>query len=403
MRRWWNKAWRALYLLANSGFPWASIDARRQAGAGCLLRLAARQAILARWPLALRPVAFVGMAFGWPFGSLRDAIQSSANLGPHLPKGRSRMGLVWWSWRVALKHNVPPVEALAFRLHELPAADPAQWIYSSESSQLLAALAGNTSQRFASDKRGFAIWCEERNIPCIPTLAVAAQGRWTEGFDGQLPFQDLLVKPQYGSNGAGVESWHRDGERFRSPTTGSRLLPEELGARILSLASDGEVILQPLLKPHSLLAGIAGTGMPAMRIITLRWPDATVEIGPAMLQAPLPGATISQSGPFRLVDTSTGQIQEATNRLTQPVFAWDPGSQFPQANLPDWPVVLSALRKAHTEFPGHAPVIGWDVLFTDAGPLLCEANISLSFFYFQYASPQALAHTSIGKVIEAWL
>ncbi len=313
-----------------------------------------------------------------------------------------RASLVWRAWIQALRTSAPPVEFLAFRLFEPDAAETSQWLFSWESIALAGQLTDRQANELAGDKAAFADWCRTLNVRAIPTIALATARGWDRSMNTTLPEHDLLIKPRRGSKGTGIAVWRWCDGSFTCKER--QLTPQALADHLVqSAASQGDLLIQPLLTPHNCLGAIAGIGMPAVRIISARRPDGRVEIGPAMLQAPEPGETISQSGPFRLVNTQTGAVLNATERQSLPVFDMAMGSGFDGIQLPQWPLVIAMLQKAHGHFPGRIPVIGWDVLFDREGPVISEANTSLSYYFFQFASAEPMANSTIGKVFEAYL
>jgi hypothetical protein len=164
------------------------------------------------------------------------------------------------------------------------------------------------------------------------------------------------------------------------------------------------MLVQPRLVPHSSLLAVSGQGMPAIRAITGMWPDGSVEIVCALFRRPDPDVFASQAGPYGLVDCETGHIQEPTPAQREPVFrivTADPALS--GLVLPGWDGVVRAVTAAHAAFPGRAALIGWDVTLTDDGPVLLEANISLSFFFFQMATARPATVGRLGPLIEAWV
>jgi hypothetical protein len=342
------------------------------------------------------------MAIAWPIASLIESVQNCRRVVPARLTPRSRLGLIWWVWTLALRQSVPPVEALAYRLYEPDSTDPGQWWYTLEATSLSRQLTDTSAKNLAADKSAFADWCDANGLRHIPTLALATRKGWARPFDGgRPPPRDLLLKPCRGAQGRAVEGWHWRGNCFHRDAR--RLSAEVFMAYVLHHASAEEMLVQPLLTPPPALDFLAGKGMPAARVITGRWPDGRVELGPGMLQAPLPGELISQSGPFRLIDTVTGEVAVATPRQTKPVFDVPLGAGFDGIVLPGWADASASLVRAHSLFPGRAPIIGWDLLFDDSGPLICEANIGISYYFFQQAGAQPMAATSLGRMMETWL
>lgn len=392
-----------LELLSSTGLPkHQSIAIHPAQARAYLLRCAARRATLRRWPRIARPIATVGMTLLWPLASCKYALQCSMALPESAVGKKSRAAWAWWAWKTALTRNIAPVEALSFRLFECEPADFDRYFYLWDLSSLGRQLTSTSAQRLAQDKAIFADWCLGLDLRAIPTLAIATSENGSIFAPDRLPAHDVLLKPRRGAQGVGIEAWRWRDDTFHH---GERQYSRQQLAEYMSqrAAIEGDLILQELIIPHASLQAIAGDGMPALRILTARFPDDRIKIGPAMLQAPEPGATISQSGPFRLVDSATGKVLPPTLRQSNPMFEMPLGSGFDGIRLPHWESMLAMLRKAHSHFPGQAPLIGWDVLFDQKGPVICEANTSLSLFMFQSASAESTVASPVGEVLEAWL
>lgn len=394
-----RRAKLAWHLLSGSGFPWHGPVTPDASPAGSALRRAGRRGIRERWPRVLRPFACVAMTLLWPFGSLLDAIRATRWLNPSVRSNHPRWRLARWAWRQALTRNVPPFEAIAYRLFEAGSPPADEWLYTHEQLAVLGQLVDDDAKRHASDKLAFADWCESLGIRCIPTLAASGQARWERLFEGSLPPEcDLLLKPRFGAQAAGIEAWRWGGGSYKC---GDRnLSPADF---IAYVGSRPAMLVQALLAPHPTLQAIADRGMPAVRILTSQFPDRRIELGPALLQAPQAGAVVSQSGAFRLVDTDTGHVLPATPRQADPVFGSPANEEFGISALPGWNALVDMLHLAHARFPGRAPVLGWDVLFDAEGPLLCEVNTGISSYYFQFASDQPVASSPPGRAMAAWL
>jgi hypothetical protein len=122
-----------------------------------------------------------------------------------------------------------------------------------------------------------------------------------------------------------------------------------------------------------------------------------------MLQAPLPGEFISQSGTFRLIDVTNGAVMPPMPGQSSPVFESTLGEGCDGIVLPRWGDAIALLQRAHSLFPTPTPIIGWDVLFDGDGPLLCEANIEITCYFFQLASANPMAGSPLGALAEEWL
>jgi hypothetical protein len=397
------KALLAVQLMSNTGFPWHRRCDVSPSQSGYRFRIAARRAILERWPPALRPFAKAAMAVAWPIGSLLESLDACRWLRPDKLGGRSRVSIFFWAWAFALRHNVRPTEAIAYRLYERGSADADQWWYTWEVASLSRSLTDASARELASDKAAFADWCEAQGLRSVPTLALAGEHGWRRPFEaGTPPQRDLLLKPSRGRSGLGVELWRWSNGAY---SRGDRQYSSaEFVAYVLRRAATEEAILvQPFVAAHPQLQGLARSGMPAARVVTARDPEGRVELGLGMLQSPLAGEVASNGGTYRLIDVANGQLSAATARQSAAVFDVPLGEGFEGIHLPDWAGVVSTLVRAHERFPGAAPIIGWDVLFGAEGPLICEANLEISCYFFQQAEPLPMTSTSIGRVVEAWI
>jgi hypothetical protein len=170
----------------------------------------------------------------------------------------------------------------------------------------------------------------------------------------------------------------------------------------------GDILVQPWLRPHPVLAALcdpeAGQGIPALRVITGRWPSGAVEILAGQVQRPAADSFASQGGPFGLLDCETGRVLAAARAQREPVFLQaraDP--ELEGLAIPDWEALCGGVLKAHDAFPGIAALIGWDVAPTGEGPVILEANLALSFFQFQMASGRPALAGRLRALLEAWL
>ena len=409
-----RKARTGILMVIHSGFPWAPRAERSGSVAATRRRQFARRRLLTVFPRALRLPAAVGMALCWPLASLLEARRVAFYALPGAISGRSRVRLALDAWLHALRHNICPTEYIAYRLFDGGDHPPEAWLSEVESGSLTVALAERPVIALAQDKHAFRGFCEGLGIAAVPTLALYSGGRAAEPFaGGGPPERDLVVKPRNGACARGLEPWRHEAGGYRRMTdaegylvsNGQRLSGEAFAAHVAALSDAGdEMLVQPRLVPHPLLSALSGQGMPAIRVITGMWPDGAVEIVCALFQRPDPNGFASQAGTYGLVDCDTGRIEEPTPAQCEPVFRLvtaDPALS--GLVLPDWGVVVGALTKAHAGFPGRAPLIGWDVALTDGGPVLLEANISLSFYFFQMATARPATESRLGPLIEAWI
>jgi hypothetical protein len=404
-----RKALTGIRMVIFSGYPWAA-----GSDAAARRRRYSRRQLLEKFPRALRGPAALAMILCWPLSSLSEARRVAWYALPGAISGRTRARLALDAWLFAQRHNIPPTEFIAYRLFEPAEYPPDAWLSESESGFLTAGLTGQPTLALARDKHAFSAFCSDHRIAAVPTLARFGGGTAAEPFAGGAPpVGDLVVKPRRGACARGLEVWRSEAGTFRRLTSadgyvvedGPRLSATAFGAHVAAISEAGdEMLVQPRLRPHPSLLKLSGQGMPAVRIITGMWPDGAVEVVCALFQRPAPGVFASQAGPFGLVDRDSGRIAEPARAQREPVFriaAADPALS--GLVLPDWDGVVRSVTRAHGALPGRAALIGWDVALTDGGPVLLEANTSLSFFYFQMATARPATLGRLGPLIGAWV
>lgn len=367
---------RRVRALGASGFPW-HWPARGEAQEWTRFRIAARRAMLRRWPGPLRPFAWVGHALLWPVRSLIEARRAvrAFRAAPVRTCRTTRM-----LWLSALRHSARPAELLAFEggLGERASA----WASSVEVAALNVSLTAPELRRKFSDKLVFASLAAELGL-LTPKIHVVFPNA-----EGSLPKADIVAKRRVGAQGRGVEIWQwtaagfvRHGDGGRHPQTGA-LGPDEL-RRLLSGAPYG-LIAQELVEAHPDIASLSRVGPPVARIVTGRSPGGDTRVLDALLQRPALGRALSQSGSFRLIDVVDGWLLPRLDRAPYPGLEDDP--EFSGVEVPGWCEAATQLAQAHASLPGPVPLVGWDVVFSQRGAVVLEANLAVSPYFFQLAS-----------------
>ena len=120
------------------------------------------------------------------------------------------------------------------------------------------------------DKLGFARHCQKHGLRHVPTLALFENGRRTDSNDGELPSQDLFLKPVAGKGGTGAERWHSLGQgRYRN-TVGDEIDGRALFARVQELSRKEPYLVQPALTNHAALRDLTAGALCTARIL-IRW------------------------------------------------------------------------------------------------------------------------------------
>ena len=385
-------------LIPTTGFPFG----RASRGATPVIRRRrqyARRQIRKRWPILVRPFALLAMCVAWPFGCVVE-IRQILNDFPEVSADRARNRVFLTVLFSCLRYNKSPREVIQYHLHCARDPCPDAWIADHEISVLLAVFSDGRARSFANNKVIFARFCKSIDLPHIPTVA-----HWRAGMEIYCDVtgwgRTVVTKPVAANNARGLEVWSLKDGFYRNGDLVLR--PAELGAHCRSLSLLwGEVLLQQYLQLHDTLVERGLSGMPTVRLTTGRMPQGDVVVLDAYFSAPLPGRIASNDGigPYWSVDLETGCLS-ATDTLFLP--KWTGQQAIDGLQLPDWQHAVAAVLKGHSRFPGTVAILGWDVAFTENGPILIEVNTGISFGFEQAIRGKPAGNSQIGAVLDAWI
>lgn len=201
----------------------------------------------------------------------------------------------------------------------------------------------------------------------------------------------VFVKPIGAGKGIGVHRIDADPEGRRWRLDGRAASSGDL----LSLLDEMDGwFLSPTVRQHDELARIFPDASNTLRVITLRDPKtASLKVFFAVLrlgtQATVPVDNGSRGGLVAKVDLETGELTEARPLWSAGAFKVHPdtGAQIKGARVPMWEETKRlALRLAGT-FP-YLHFVAWDILVTNDGPCVIEANTSSGVNIIQMWGPQ---------------
>jgi len=324
----------------------------------------------------------------WPFRLASNATDVVRKHGRRVREqhGISRMKQVWQIVRLALRCNIVPASYYHFRLFESANAKRAEAYIQSEEVDALYfnLMKGLASAQSLDDKLHFFRQGRQKGFPVAEVLGVFADGRLGEWFVGSyetLPPVDLILKPTDGMCGRGVERWSYDADD-RVWRRGQVAFDNMGFFQYCQTTSVGKTyILQPRLLNHAALAPLAPNGIATMRVVTYRRPSGAAGVIVSCLRMPTGGKSVDNfdaGGIAAPVDGVTGVMGAAVAKdPTRGSFVQHPDSnaQIAGVAVPFVADAIALTLKVHGMF-AWIPFVGWDVVITDQGPLLLEANPS---------------------------
>jgi hypothetical protein len=313
---------------------------------------------------------------------------------------------------IVFRYNFPPSLYYRARLFRLPRE---RWlkVFSHDEAVTLAPVMEQRTGMFALwTKRGWQQFCAQHDLPGVATVAEISAGRlvvrdaaaWGRG-------DDLFLKPDDGwaSRGTVMLEWQADPAGWQA--SGARtgfVARAALNQFASETAAGGDYVGQTRLRNHPDLADLAQRALINFRVLTLRELDGTISVFSAALRIPGHAEHCSDvpAGFFVPVDLKTGVMGFAEGLD----MALGPLSVHPITGVPiqgrpvaQWPEMRDLARAAHVRMPPSVPCVGWDLVCTDGGVKLLEANIAWSGNLTQLRGLAPLGESSWPAIMLAYL
>ena len=269
------------------------------------------------------------------------------------------------------------------------------YLYSSEAARLFKILNRPKSSDAIADKLVFYEMCKARALPTPAVLAVFTPAGELIKFDPGLPLeQDLFIKPRLGRSGGKAERFRWLQGEFRSDR-GYSLRANELQRHLTIRARNEKVslLVQPVLLNHPDLKLDTSAALATARLVTGRLTDGRVIPIFSFIYFASSKNITSQHGYVALVDIPTGDL------LSLPrTFSGQGLSDYP-SKLPDWESAVAFVQAAHDACPNYV-FIGWDIAFTNRGPMLLEGNEDWVADEYQAIRGEPLGSTEFVNVLK---
>lgn len=282
------------------------------------------------------------------------------------------------------RYNFPPSLYYRARLFRIPRS---RWlsIYSHEEIMvLMVILEKRPEHQDLWTKSGWGQFCENNQMPSVPVLAYVTNDKLTIIEPTALQGgQDLFLKPDddWASHGTVMLEWKPQQKGWQAIGTTEGFVPRADINEFIVKASHGDhTIVQPRLRTHQNLADLVPRALINFRVVTLCSPNGEASIFSAALRIALGEAHSSDvpgSAFYIPLDTTSGELGYAESpRLQMGLVANHPLTKAPikGRKIDQWPEMKAQALAAHAKVPS-VPIIGWDVVPTEQGVLILEANV----------------------------
>lgn len=346
----------------------------------------------------------------WALISLRQTWEYHRRFSRHV---RAQHGISYWrqwrdAWHCMWRLNQCARHYYWRKLFLLPNREA--WLDNfehRETNLLLDHLNAPVPATRITDKVQFAEHCRIHNLPTPKMLAA-----WQAG--GRLvtpvppdPAGDVFIKPanDYGSVGAMAIAYDPGAGKYlweERLLSWSELL-EEIAAK---QAAHNPYVLQKRLRNSAAWSVFGQNDVCNLRLITARTLDGVIEPIAAVIRLPSSFTTQGHDRNVLLatVDVRTGRLGVGLFRnILLPQFTHHPDTKHPLEGwlLPRWSEILELGARAHATCPWMA-FIGWDIVDSDQGLVLLEANANWGGDSAQMPGAPGLGRTRFPQIYLEW-
>ncbi|GEM_PF-3107935 len=353
-----------------------------------------------------RPINRAVMLVLWPAGAASDILRMMRSTPPseQAASGWGRICRGFDAYRLAITHNIPPLEYHLYELHRAEQrARMGEYLYWTEVQihDWLNRKQGADSA-LVQDKNRFAAQCARFELPHVPTLAVFEKGKQALP---EIPFMPnvpaLWIKDLHGTGGSGAQRFFRENESYRD-SKGNQWTPQQL----VEMLQSRTCIVQPCIFNHPVIANISNDKLASLRVITGIHRNGIAEVIGCVFYLPHGNRLTSVAGITCAIDSETGRIERAiflghgnADLDRHP----DTGKPIAGTVLPFWSQSLELARRAHETAFAPFVTLGWDIALTPEGPVLLETNKGWGPMHYQIVYRRPLGQTRFPAIVSQYL
>jgi hypothetical protein len=256
-------------------------------------------------------------------------------------------------------------------------------------------------------KQQFNAHCLANNLPTPHLLMAWTRGGATLTEPPQDPASDVVIKPaqDYGSVGVEILCYDRFSQRYQ---IGGKMLhwSDLLKEIATTKAIQTDYIMQRRLRNSTAGAIFGQDDVCNVRIVTGRAVNGAPELIASVMRVPSTYTTFGHDRNviFSTIDVTTGLMDRGVFRdIKMPEFTHHPdtGHKMKGRAVPRWSEMVSLVKQAHRTYPW-MPFIGWDVVDSEQGLVLLEANAYWGADSIQLPGAPGLGNTRFCEIYLEW-
>lgn len=310
------------------------------------------------------------------------------------------------------RYNFPPSLYYRARLFRL---ERARWLAVFSHDEPVVLVPVIEQRTLAHDlwtKLGWERFCVRHALPGVAACARVSGGRLlVNDAEAWAAEGDFFLKPDAGwaSRGTVMMEWRAEQNGWVATGAQSGLVArEERECFVVAVAAGNDLVVQPRRRNHPDLADLAERALVNFRVVTIRDPQGGVTVFSAALRLPAHAEHCSDvaGGYFVPLDLAAGTLGHAEGLdMATGMLARHPvtGAQIVGRRIEQWPEMRTLALAAHALMPPAVPCVGWDLVCTDVGVKLLEANVAWSGNLTQLRGLAPLGESSWPATMLAYL
>ncbi len=358
-------------------------------------------------------IMYFYMLLLWPLRALLMIAEQTARYGA---RARATAGLSLYrqildQLVIAFKYNSSPVIYYLFKLFDTEQLSYAPYYLLNDSFLAIVAMLNNYEIDDAvDDKLVFNDLLRKAGYPVVSDISIFENGaaRSLDGSHHNIPAADFIIKPRTGKEGKGLLRFELNESGNFACSDGSVYERDDLFDYLSRESYKTALLVQARLKNHPSLSGLTVKGFSTARIVTGINVNGETEIIIAVFKMQT-GDSVADNfaagGIASPICLESGELGAATSKdVMGGTIIKHPstGVVIQGTILPYWQEALAMVTSAHEMFKKFK-LLGWDVGFSEFGPVILEANRNLDIVLSQKPGSRPIGSTRFAGLCREWL
>ncbi len=284
-------------------------------------------------------------------------------------------------WALKVRHNITTDTFLHYKLW-LPERKAIlhEYLQRHEIATLLDWLNRHTDTSQIECKASFDTLCQENGIESTRNVAVISNHKVTLREGTSLPKRDLFSKTDGMFGGSDAQAWTYDPVSSTWSDGQHRVVERQLLNVLETASAQKSIVVQLSLTNHETMTRFSSGALCTFRVVTFKLPRGRAEHFRSVLRMPVGEMSVDNFGAGGLAAgiDDQGRLTSAVKKgVVNESWNTHPDTNAPITGiqLPFFDEIVNCALNAHNLLTDIVSV-GWDIAWTQHGPIIVEGNVS---------------------------